>query len=271
MKSIHFLFLSLSILLFLPACQKDLLTDSGELICKGDHTPCDLVTANNEFGLKVLKKLNETDSAENIFISPTSIASALTMALNGAANQTLADMMTALELEGWTMEEINAAYKTLLQLYPTLDEQVQLKIANSIWYEENQQVLDAFLDVNTETFNSQVEALDFRDPASVHTINDWVSSKTNGLIEEVLSSIPADVVMILINAIYFNGNWRHAFPPQATAQRSFYLEDGTTVSIPMMYHREITLAYTHTEKFQALWRFHILHDGYPSQHGLYCT
>ncbi len=257
----NFWVLILSTLFLAAGCQNtdddvvvipDPTTDPTELTCDGDHNPCDLVFANNSFGLKTLKMLNGNFDNQNIFISPTSIATALSMTMNGADGQTLEDMMDALELRGWTLDEINAAYKTLLLFYPTIDESVKLTIANSIWYKENYNILETFLNVNIDTYNSQVEALDFTQPNAVDPINDWVNDKTNGLIEDIFQSLPGNVVMVLCNAIYFKGDWRFPFDTEQTYNTTFNLSDGSTTQVDMMNHYEIDMPYMQTEMFQAV-------------------
>ena len=41
-------------------------------------------------------------------------------------------------------------------------------------------------------------------------------------------------VMVLMNAIYFNGKWKEPFEESATRDAQFHLADGTDVTVPMM-------------------------------------
>jgi serpin B len=89
--------------------------------------------------------------------------------------------------------------------------------------------------VNREYFDAEVTALDFASPSAAPTINAWVNDKTNGLITEIVDDpIAVNLVMFLINAIYFKGDWTFQFDKDLTDDAPFYLEDGGQVQVPMM-------------------------------------
>ena len=88
-----------------------------------------IVEADADFGLKLFKTVNQHDSSDNIFISPLSVSMALGMTLNGAAGQTYDDMKSTLELNGLSEDEINKAYKSLIDLLLNLDDKVIFDLA----------------------------------------------------------------------------------------------------------------------------------------------
>ncbi|UCC85344.1 MAG: serpin family protein [Gemmatimonadota bacterium] len=195
-----------------------------------------LIQSDNAFGLKLFREIDlQEEAGANIFISPLSVAMALGMTYNGAAGETQQAMQETLELHGLTIDEVNASYRGLIDLLRNLDPSVEFLLANSIWYREGFAVEQDFLDVNREYFDAEVTALDFASPTAASTINDWVRAKTMGRIEEIVDD-PIDwlVVMYLINAIYFKGDWTFQFDPDLTADRPFYLAGGGQVQVPMM-------------------------------------
>jgi len=220
--------------------------------CQESPMVCDLSRANNEFGFNIFKKLHQHNPDKNLFVSPSSIATALTMALNGANGATADEIKNMLKINQFELANINAAYKIMLNTLPALDNEVTLQSANSIWYRQGFTVRQEFLDANTQNYDSEVAALNFGDPSALTTINGWVDQKTNGLIETILDEIPANAVMYLINAIYFKGAWRKEFDPQYTTDATFYLEDGTQQTIKMMTHGQTTLPYFTTSTFEAV-------------------
>jgi serine protease inhibitor len=149
------------------------------------------------------------------------------------------------------MEEINDSYKSLIDLLRSLDDRVKFRIANSIWSRLGFPVESEFIDVNETHFDAEVRDLDFDDPKSVDIINDWVSGNTEGKIKEILTEIPPEIVMLLINAIYFNGDWTAQFDPDNTHNEPFYLSDGTTTECKMM-EQENTVRFLATEDFSAI-------------------
>jgi len=196
----------------------------------------DLISSDNIFGIKLFKEINSTDKDKNIFISPLSVAFALGMTYNGAKGTTQEAMQTALELTGLTLEEVNESYKSLMELLLNLDRKVILSIANSIWYRQEFEVEQNFIDLNTTYFNAEVTKMDFMDPNAPAIINNWVSNYTSGKIKEVIDFIDPLTVMYLINAIYFKGSWTYQFDPKFTRDDNFNLTDGSQKSCRMMGH-----------------------------------
>ncbi|MCG8327792.1 MAG: serpin family protein [Chitinophagales bacterium] len=220
-----------------------------------DETPeaCNVTKSNNAFGFKLFQTLHNDTPDENIFISPMSVATALSMTVNGAKGQTKADMMATLEQNNISLEAVNDGFLQLLNLLPALDPEVELNLANSIWYREGFQVRQDFLTANEEHYDSEVASLNFADPAARETINAWVDDKTQGLIESIVDEpISSDVVMYLINAIFFKGAWLHEFDPEHTYATQFRLEDGSTTEVDMMTYNQTLLNYFETENFQAV-------------------
>ena len=210
-----------------------------------------VVASDNQFGLKLFRTLSDEAAGENVFISPMSVSMALGMTLNGAADETRAAMEQALEHAGLSEAEINESYRGLIDLLTTLDPEVTLAIANSIWHDQRFGVEPDFIDTNETYFDAQVEALDFADPGAVDPINNWVRDKTRGKIETILQQISPSEVMFLVNALYFKGTWTYEFDEADTQDEAFTQHDGTPTQVPMM-HQETDLPYVQTERFQAV-------------------
>ncbi len=194
--------------------------------------------ASNDFSFRLLHRLMEKEGDQSFFASPLSISTAFAMALNGAEGETYEQMRDFFGYAGMTNNEINQAYKDLIALLTTLDPQVVMNIANSIWIREGYPVLDDFLNSNSEYFNAEISELDFSSPQAPDIINGWIDEKTNGLIEEMIEEIDPLVVMYLINAIYFNGDWTIQFDSEETRDAPFNLADGSQTEVPMMQARQ---------------------------------
>jgi serpin B len=194
------------------------------------------VTARgNTFALEIFPALNALQENENILISPFSISTALSMTYNGARGETQSAMAEVLDFSDMSVDAVNRAYKNLTDYLIGADNKVTLAIANSIWADENFCVDSAFTAVNRDYYNAESNTLDFGDPASVTTINRWVSDKTHEKIESIIEDIPPDAVMYLINALYFKAAWTWEFDPDMTTEWPFYRYDGGTETAHMMW------------------------------------
>lgn len=210
-----------------------------------------LITANTTFGFKLFSELLKQDSGKNVFVSPSSVAIALSMAYNGASGETQQQMAKTLELQGMSLNELNQANANLKALLESPDSGVQLAIANSLWARQGVPFKPAFMQHNRDFYGAQVTDLDFAAPNATATINNWVKEKTRGKINQIVDALKPDDVMFLINAIYFKGSWTKAFEKSATANKPFYLSNSRQKSHPMMAQTG-SYKYYENEQFQAV-------------------
>jgi len=193
-----------------------------------------LIESDNAFGWKLFREIVAQDSNGNVFVSPLSVAMALGMTLNGADAETREAMESTLELSGLTIDEINKCYQHLLEVLERLDPEVRFQLANSIWYRLGFDFEQEFITLNKTYFSAEVTGLDFTDPTAPDAINAWADQNTNGKIKEIVDQISPDVVMYLINAIYFKGTWTYQFNEEDTKDDWFNLTDGSQTACKMM-------------------------------------
>ena len=211
-----------------------------------------MVTANNRFGLELFKQMSETGLATtNIMISPLSVSAALSMTYNGARAQTREAFDNTLHFTGLSLQEVNQSSKDLTDALLTVDPKVTLSIANSIWYKQGFSVESDFIVRNQTYYNAEVQSLDFGASQSVNTINHWVDENTNHKISNIVEILNPEDRMLLINAIYFKGEWRNRFNASETASKPFYLENGQSVTTRMMQTTG-TYSYFENELLDAL-------------------
>lgn len=193
-----------------------------------------VIDASNRFAFGLLREVGAADSSANVFLSPLSASMALGMALNGTDGESWTQMRDMLGFDALDEAEINNAYRDLIALLLELDPAVEIGLGNSVWALQGFPFHDDFMDRARSFFDAEVRELDFLDPTAVDTINGWVEDVTHGRIQELLQEIPDNAIMYLINAIYFNGDWRRTFDEDRTRTASFTLADGSTAPVQMM-------------------------------------
>ncbi|HEX8362629.1 MAG TPA: serpin family protein [Longimicrobium sp.] len=194
-----------------------------------------LIRASNGFAFGLLREGIRRDSLDNFFLSPLSASMALGMTMNGARGETFTEMRSTLGFGAMEPAEINSSYRSLIDLLLGLDESVDMRLANSLWVHRDFPLHDAFVKSSAESFGAKVSPLDFNNPASVNTINAWVKESTNGRIEKIMDELDRDVVLYLINAVYFKGTWTQQFDPKRTQQALFKRADGKEQPVQMMH------------------------------------
>jgi len=233
-------FLSSSVILI--SCEKSVTNvesnDPGEL--KNITTEVyqkELIDSANRFAFILFKPiLADAKGSENIMISPFSISSALSMTLNGSANETLEAMRKALRLEGKTIDQINSTYLKLMTEMVPIDKRVVVEIANSVWVEKKLVVKQPFITDLKKWYIAEARDIDVTDPKAVDIVNGWIAEKTHDKITNMLDRLDPGLAMLLINAVYFNGKWRYQFDKKETRDEPFYASVPKTV--PMMHIEE---------------------------------
>ena len=211
-----------------------------------------VIEASNAFSFALFDTVSAAQPATNVFLSPLSASMSLGMALNGAADTTYDQMRSALRFGTASQADINAGYRSLLNLLTSLDPGVQMNVANSIWYRSDFPFYKTFLDTATTYFDAEVQPLDFDNAdASMGIINGWVSDKTDGKIPSIVDAIKSTDVMFLVNAVYFKAGWRTRFDAALTRDTLFTAADGTQQPVKLM-EREGTMDYAKGATYQAV-------------------
>lgn len=201
---------------------------------KTDVTSFDqLKNGINEFSMNMYSAL---PADENIFYSPYSISSALSMLDVGAGGTTKNELENALgitDLDKWNDE---------MKAYLSKDwsQNTFVNTANSVWMNKGTtwaaNINSDFLTPAKDYYSGEIYEADFDGQADkvVQNVNNWVSDNTNKMIPEILKEIPGGTVMMLINAVYFEGKWDTPFTEDKTFQSSFYGTDKESV-VDMMH------------------------------------
>jgi len=195
----------------------------------------DVAAADNAFGFRLLNAVQKTLPGGNIVLSPVSAALDLSMLLNGADGQTQQEMLSALSLSGSDLSAINQANALLIKVIRTPARSIILSVADSVWVDRRRAMLrPEYVKATRTWYEAEMTDLDFSSPGAATRINGWASTETHGRISKVLDRIdPADLVLLL-NAVYFKGEWTHKFDPAKTQQRDFALAGGSVKQVPRM-------------------------------------
>ena len=220
----------------------------------------ELVSGNSRFAFDLYQAIRGEDG--NLFYSPYSISVALAMTYAGARGETelqMADTLHFVLSQGRLHPSFNGLDLELTQRGEGAEgkdeEGFRLNIVNAIWGQDGYEFLAEFLDALAENYGAGLRLLDFVNAPeeSRVTINDWVSDETESRIEDLIPQglIDPATRLVLTNAIYFNAAWQHPFMENLTADGSFYLLDGSKVTVPMMTQSE-SFGYAAGEGYQAV-------------------
>ncbi|XP_075899200.1 leukocyte elastase inhibitor-like isoform X2 [Nelusetta ayraudi] len=237
-------------------------------------SPAPLPEANTAFSQALLKKLSDQDNGANVFFSPFSISSALAMVMLGARGNTAAQMSEVLcfaeakksHLPGEqqmmqmqqhvesrlpeflkclktkdTQDDVHASFGKLLSELHKQDAPYALSVANRLYGERSYQFIEDFLQSTRKHYSAELEAVNFATEFEVArlNINSWVETRTQGKIQELLSPgiLNPTTKLVLVNAIYFKGNWDKKFQESATHEVDFRVNKNDKKKVKMMHQK----------------------------------
>ena len=195
-----------------------------------------IVTANNTFGFQLYSELAKKGGQQNLFISPLSLEYALTMTANGAHGETFTQMAKTLGWGAMPLPQVNAGFQALTKRMQTTDPKVQITLANSLWMPKDTALPASFVQTNNRYFGAEVRTVNMTDPSTVPAMNAWVNKKTNGMIPTLVQQGDLDIntLLVLLNALYFKGEWTTSFAAKLTTSQPFTAGDGTRPTVKMM-------------------------------------
>ncbi|KAM3615615.1 uncharacterized protein V6R79_005127 [Siganus canaliculatus] len=182
-----------------------------------------LAAAIQKLGLLLLQNLEATPEQPNVIISPFSISLALSQLALGAVNETQELLMHHLH------EHSLSCYHQSLHHVLTQLRDSDLQIATRIFLRQGTQLKQDFTCKSQQLYDSEPTILE-----SLQQVNDWVHNVTNGKIAELLPALPPNLLVMLINAVHFKGEWKARFDPRFTSRGVFYLDDKHMVDVEVM-------------------------------------
>uniref|UniRef100_A0A1A8K6F8 Serpin peptidase inhibitor, clade I (Neuroserpin), member 1 n=1 Tax=Nothobranchius kuhntae TaxID=321403 RepID=A0A1A8K6F8_NOTKU len=205
--------------------------------CRAADIPED---TTSEFSVRLYHRLQVAGGQENIIFSPLSVAVALGMVELGARGTSLDEIRQTV---GFSHLLPGVEFSLLQNLTEALSDDNAhhvIRLANSLFLQEDASFNPEFLHLIKKFFRAQVETVDFSDSAAVaERINSWVENHTESKICALLSAedFTSVIRLTLVNAVYFRGSWKNQFRPENTRTFSFSRDDGSEVQTLMMYQQ----------------------------------
>ncbi|RXN20471.1 antithrombin-III-like isoform X1 [Labeo rohita] len=204
----------------------------------------ELSKANSRFALSFFKQLAEGKSDDkNIFLSPISISTAFAMTKLGACNTTLEQLMKVFQfdtIKEKTSDQVHFFFAKLnCRLYRKKHETTELVSANRLFGDKSTLFNESYQHISEMVYGAKLLPLNFKEKPedSRMTINEWIANKTENRIKDTLpqGSIDSNTILVLVNAIYFKGQWKHKFDKQNIMKLDFHVSETHKCPVSMMY------------------------------------
>ena len=214
-----------------------------------------IIEQSNKLALQLYGDLRKKPG--NLVLSPYGVSASLAMLLAGADGRTREEIRTLLAITANEEHAFHAGQGDLLRrLSPADDSRPhRLDIAAALFTQHDQDPLLSFVKLVETHYRAQPHLVDFvSQPATARkVINDWAAEKTHDRIREVVSpdEVTSQTRMVLANAVYFKGQWQHAFEASRTEAEPFHVSADKKIDVQMMHQIE-KFAYAHHDKVRVL-------------------
>uniref|UniRef100_A0A672L0A5 Serpin B6 n=1 Tax=Sinocyclocheilus grahami TaxID=75366 RepID=A0A672L0A5_SINGR len=135
-------------------------------------------------------------------------------------------------------DQIHSSFNKLMSELKKPGAPYVLSLANRLYGEQSYQFVEKYLNDAKRYYEAGLEEVDFemKSEAARVNINKWVEKNTQGKIKDLLpqGSIDSMTRLVLVNAIYFKGNWEKKFPKEATRDGQFKMNKNRTKPVKMM-------------------------------------
>ncbi|XP_025080023.1 serine protease inhibitor-like [Pomacea canaliculata] len=203
------------------------------------------------FGDSLYRQLT-SGNLDNLIFSPFSVFVALAMTLLGADGVTKRELMTVLSV-GPQQGVHHTLHNTIASFQTGLDPETNLtlRVANAVYYDQFRiTVLPGFSQNIERLYGGALKPFEEQNPEAA--INSWVAEVTDGMIQNFLRPgyiAASGSLLMLLNAVFFEGLWASQFPPEFTHDSDFTTATGTVVQVPRMYNSD---AYIRLKNIEAL-------------------
>ncbi|XP_076671481.1 serine protease inhibitor 3/4 isoform X10 [Andrena cerasifolii] len=196
----------------------------------------------NAFSSQLFQTVVE-ENPGNLIMSPLSAAVVLAMAAYGARGETENQFKKVLHLPS-TDSLGTSGYQALIDNINNVKENT-LVLANKVFTAEKFSVKPSYRELTETYFRSITQLVNFaKSDEAAATINTWVKENTNNRIDGIVSASDLDetTALVLVNAVYFKGQWRNKFNPTFTRDMPFHINEQTVKNVPTM-HRQGSYRY----------------------------
>ncbi|KAM4713734.1 alpha-1-antitrypsin homolog [Anableps anableps] len=216
--------------LLLAVAQADHHGHEGTMSC---HTISPL---NADFAFALYKNVNRrTAPGKNIFMSPLGLSAALSMLSTGARGKTHAQLFSSLGYTNLDQAVVNEAYGHLFQKLGQSQQEQKLDLGNSVAVRTGFNPLQTYLTDLQKYYTGEVFSVDFSNPSeAVGQINRHIATKTQDKIKDIVKDLDPSMAMVLINYVYFRGQWERPFDKNQTVKADFNVDANTKVEVDMM-------------------------------------
>ncbi|KAJ8380337.1 hypothetical protein SKAU_G00011150 [Synaphobranchus kaupii] len=200
---------------------------------------------NANFGFSLYRSLrNDLNQTDNILLAPAGISIAMGMMDLATGPETHRQLFQALGFSDFVNASTHYEDQTVHKLFRKLSHRLYrrnfgytLRSASDLYIKQDVPVSEGFRSEVKSHYFAEPQSVDFQDPAFLAKANQRIEKLTKGLIKEPLKSVDPNMVLMLLNYLYFKGTWELKFPKHMAYFQSFRVTEKHSVRVPMMQNK----------------------------------
>ena len=196
----------------------------------------EILNSGGEFSFNLLREMYQSD--QQLFLSPLSAQAALMMVANGASGKTYEQIVKVIGYDRYSTEGLNAMYRKIVEGLTKVDTSTDFEMANSIWTAKGMNVNKTFQELLAENYDAESGEVDFLSQSEIDRINKWCDDKTHGMVPSIIDGPNGNLKLLILNALYFKGQWSHKFNKNQTSKDAFKSLSGKEVQLDFMRQTE---------------------------------
>ncbi|XP_040279494.1 pigment epithelium-derived factor [Bufo bufo] len=200
-----------------------------------------LASSASNFAYDLYRAQANKNPSSNIFMSPLTIATALSSISLGGGQRTESLIQRSLYYDLLNDADIHTTYKELLENLSSNPN--GLKSISRVMLERRLRMRIEFVNQLEKFYGNKPRVLSGNTRLDLSEANDFVQKNTNGKVVKFFPEVPSGISVLLLGAAYFKGQWIHKFNPGQTTMRDFYIDEQTSVSVPMMSASNVPVRY----------------------------
>lgn len=168
---------------------------------------------NSHFGFRLYRSLrNSMNQTDNILLAPAGISIAMGMMTLGTGPSTHEQLYQALGFSEFVNVSSHYDNSTVHKLFRKLTHRLfrrnfgyNLRSVNDLYVKNNVKIQEGFRRQAKAYYFAEPQSVDFKDPKFLVKANQRIQKITKGLIKEPLKSVDPNMVVMLLNYLYFKG------------------------------------------------------------------
>ena len=188
---------------------------------------------------QILQLVKGMQGKKNFIFSPASLELALALLAEGLEDDVKKKVSAKLGFDFeqvYSPQRMEAIRTKLHQTLNTEDLKYSLISSNSVWIQEGLKVNPNYQSVLMTKYAASSNVAKLNTEETRQKINKWISESTSGMIPEFFKEkLDSATVMVLINALYFQGSWLLPFKEYAISKQPFKNIDGSKKDVDLMF------------------------------------